>query len=78
MRYAACLRRLYFLLSGQRHWSDTSQLGVYIDDYHVELDKRLNTPRQGSEMITELYVPPLPYHLFWQRCAQISAGTGCN
>ena len=58
-RYAAGLRGLYFLYlftSGQRYWSDTSQLGVYIDDYHAELDRRLGSLRQGTEMITELYV----------------------
>ena len=48
----------YYLAStGQRYWSDTSQLSVYIDDYHVELDRRLGSPHKGSEMITELYVP---------------------
>jgi hypothetical protein len=43
----------YLSTSGQRYWSDTSQLGVYIDHYHVELDKRLGSPRPGTEMITD-------------------------
>jgi FAD/FMN-containing dehydrogenase len=47
----------YLSTSGQRYWSDTSQLGVYIDDYHAELDRRLGAPHKGTEMITELYVP---------------------
>ena len=47
----------YLSTSGQRYWSDLSQLGVYIDDYHAELDRRLGSPHKGSEMITELYVP---------------------
>ena len=47
----------YLSTSGQRYWSDLSQLGVYIDDYHADLDRRLGSPRKGSEMITELYVP---------------------
>ena len=47
----------YLSTSGQRYWSDTSQLSVYIDDYHAELDRRLGSPHQGSEMISELYVP---------------------
>jgi FAD/FMN-containing dehydrogenase len=47
----------YLATTGQRYWSDTSQLSVYIDDYHAELDRRLNAPHKGSEMITELYVP---------------------
>jgi FAD/FMN-containing dehydrogenase len=47
----------YLSTSGQRYWSDLSQLSVYIDDYHAELDRRLASPHKGSEMITELYVP---------------------
>jgi FAD/FMN-containing dehydrogenase len=47
----------YLSTSGQRYWSDTSQLGVYIDNYHEELDRRLGAKHKGTEMITELYVP---------------------
>ena len=47
----------YLSTSGQRYWSDTNQLSVYIDDYHAALDRQLNAPHRGSEMITELYVP---------------------
>ena len=47
----------YLSTSGQRYWSDTHQLGVYIDDYHRWLDSRLGTPAKASEMITEIYVP---------------------
>ena len=47
----------YLSTSGQRYWSDTHQLSVYIDDYHVELDRLLKAKSKGTEMITELYVP---------------------
>ena len=47
----------YLSTSGQRYWSDTNQLSLYIDDYHAELDRRLCSPHKCSEMITELYVP---------------------
>lgn len=47
----------YLSTTGQRYWSDTSQLSVYIDNYHEELDKRLGATHKGTEMITELYVP---------------------
>jgi FAD/FMN-containing dehydrogenase len=47
----------YLATSGQRYWSDTSQLSVYLDDYHDDLDYRLGASHKGSEMITELYVP---------------------
>jgi FAD/FMN-containing dehydrogenase len=73
----------YLSTSGQRYWSDTNQLSVYIDDYHAELDRRLGAAHQGSEMISELYVPrpALPVFLaaartdFRQHGAQLIYGT---
>lgn len=47
----------YLSTSGQTYWSDTHQLSTYIDDYHVDLDKRLGAAEKGTEMITEIYVP---------------------
>ncbi len=47
----------YLTTSGQRYWSDTHQLSVYIDDYHVGVDRRLGSRAKGTEMITEVYVP---------------------
>ena len=47
----------YLSTSGQRYWSDTHQLSVYLDNYHEELDRRLGAKVKGTEMITELYVP---------------------
>ncbi len=47
----------YLSTSGQRYWSDTHQLSVYINDYHLELDRHLKASVKGSEMTTELYVP---------------------
>lgn len=47
----------YLGTQGQLYWSDTHQLGVYLDDYHVELDRRLGTPHRETEIITEIYVP---------------------
>lgn len=52
-RYAA----YYLSTNGQTYWSDTHQLGVYLDDYHVALDRRLGAPHPATEMITEVYVP---------------------
>lgn len=46
----------YLKSHGSLYWSDTHQLGVYLDDYHVHLDAKLAAPA-ASEMITELYVP---------------------
>jgi FAD/FMN-containing dehydrogenase len=46
----------YLSTDGQIYWSDTHQLSVYLDDYHLELDARLVSEAGGSEMITEVYV----------------------
>lgn len=47
----------YLRTTGQQYWSDTHQLGAYVDDYHAALDARLGSGHPGSEMISELYVP---------------------
>ena len=73
----------YLSTSGQRYWSDTNQLSVYIDNYHEELDRKLGAKHKGSEMITELYVPrpALPAFLdtvradFRQHGVQVIYGT---
>jgi len=33
------------------------QLSVYVDDYHVALDRQLGAADRATEMITEVYVP---------------------
>ena len=43
--------------NGQTYDSDTFQLSQYIDDYHRELDRSLNSTVKHTETITELYVP---------------------
>jgi FAD/FMN-containing dehydrogenase len=49
--------RYYLSTNGQIYWSDTHQLAEYLDEYHVALDKRLPPGGQGTEMISEVYVP---------------------
>lgn len=46
----------YLATHGQLYWSHRHQLSTYMDDYHREMEQRLDAC-QGSEMITELYVP---------------------
>ncbi len=46
----------YMATDGQLYWSDKHQMSPYMDDYHRELEQRINACR-GSEMISELYVP---------------------
>jgi FAD/FMN-containing dehydrogenase len=48
----------YLATDGQLYASDTHQLADYFDDYHLEVDRRLGATSRGSEIITELYVPP--------------------
>jgi FAD/FMN-containing dehydrogenase len=47
----------YLATDGQTYWSDTHQMGEYVDGYHAQLDHLMKSPHQCSEMITELYVP---------------------
>jgi FAD/FMN-containing dehydrogenase len=48
----------YLETSGQVYWSDGQLFSSYVDDYHATLDRALGACVKGSEMITELYVPP--------------------
>ncbi len=47
----------YLATDGQIYWSDMHQLSVYLDNYHEELDAKLNAKNPCSEMIAEIYVP---------------------
>lgn len=49
----------YLSTSGQIYASDTHQLSIYLDDYHHELDGRLDPVEKATEIITEIYVPRL-------------------
>ncbi|CAM5199331.1 D-arabinono-1,4-lactone oxidase [Alishewanella longhuensis] len=59
----------YLASSGQRYWSDSHQLSIYLDDYHLKLDQQLARCCAGSEMITELYVPLPALEQFMAACA---------
>ena len=56
----------YLATSGQRYWSDTHQLNLYLESYHAALDERLGGGTRGGEMITELYVPRDRLSLFME------------
>ncbi len=47
----------YLSTAGQIYWSDVHQLGIYPNDYHRELDRRLGAANPATEIITEIYVP---------------------
>jgi FAD/FMN-containing dehydrogenase len=47
----------YLSTNGQVYWSDTHQLSIYPDNYHLEIDEKLHAPYPASEIITEINVP---------------------
>lgn len=61
---------------GQICWSDLHQLTAYPDGYHEPLDRRLGSPCAGSEMITELYVPPEQLVDFLRAAARLLSDRG--
>jgi FAD/FMN-containing dehydrogenase len=48
----------YLATDGQLYMTDTHQLSEYLDGYHTHVDQHTCAVHPGSEMITELYVPP--------------------
>lgn len=59
--------RFYLATDGQRYDSDEHQFGVYLEGYHQAVDARCG--HRGSELITELYVPPEKIGDFLERLA---------
>jgi len=49
--------KFYLETDGQFYWSDEHQMNSYSDDYHLQIDQAMNSQHEGSEMITEIYVP---------------------
>src|SRR5258707_1300044 len=47
----------YLSTNRQVYWSDTHQLSIYTDNYHLEIDQKLHAPYSASEIITEINVP---------------------
>jgi FAD/FMN-containing dehydrogenase len=54
----------YLSTSGQVYRSETNQSADYIDDYHHVLRSYLGAQAEGTEMISELYVPRAALHEF--------------
>jgi FAD/FMN-containing dehydrogenase len=46
----------YLSTSGKLYWSDTHQMGLYIYDYHKQLDRMLGSP-EATDIPAEVYVP---------------------
>lgn len=47
----------YLATSGQIYWADSQLSAAYVDNYHVDLDRKLGAKVKATEMITEIYVP---------------------
>ncbi len=60
----------YLSTNNYRYWSDTHQLSVYLDDYHLMVDKSLGAKTPGSEMISEVYVSREMLPEFMRRAAR--------
>lgn len=59
----------YRSTDGQVYWSDNHQLSTYVRDYHNLLESYSDSLPNGSEMITELYVPREKLNSFMKECA---------
>jgi len=68
----------YLETDGQIYWSDTHQLGTYLDGYHERLDAQLGSPCRCSEMISELYVPHDRLVDFLRASARMLASRGAE
>jgi len=49
--------KYYLSTNGQLYWSDTHQLSIYPENYHLEIDRKMNATVPGTEVITEINVP---------------------
>jgi FAD/FMN-containing dehydrogenase len=47
----------YLRTTDQIYWADSQLSAAYVDNYHVDLSRRLGAKVPGTEMITEIYVP---------------------
>ena len=68
----------YLSTNGQRYWSDTHQLSVYVDDYHVALDRQLGASVPASEVITEVYARRSELPGFLAEARRVLRATGAN
>ena len=68
----------YMATDGQLYWSDTHQLGTYLDGYHERIDAALGSACRCSEMISELYVPHERLIDFLHAAARMLAGRGAD
>jgi FAD/FMN-containing dehydrogenase len=61
----------YLKTDGQLYKTDLHQLSEYLGEYHADVDRRTHATCVGSEMITELYVPPVELPGFLRAAAKM-------
>jgi FAD/FMN-containing dehydrogenase len=45
----------YLATNGQLYWSDEHQMSYYPENYHREIDRKMNAEHRATEVITEIY-----------------------
>ena len=68
----------YLKTSGQIYWADWQLSAAYVDNYHADLDRALHAKAQGSEMITEIYVPRPRLAAFMEAARGVLGGRRAN
>ncbi|MGB8894960.1 MAG: FAD-binding oxidoreductase, partial [Pseudolabrys sp.] len=68
----------YLSTNDQLYWSDTHQLSVYLDDYHIKLNKELGFQDDASLMISEIYVPHKDLTHFMRDVRKVALKESCD
>ena len=68
----------YLSTNDQLYWSDTHQLSVYLDDYHIKLNKELGFKNDASLMISEIYVPRKDLTHFMRDVRKVALKESCD
>jgi FAD/FMN-containing dehydrogenase len=63
--------RKYLRTDGQVYWSDDQLRGPYPAEYHKHVTRALGTKLDGSEMITELFVPRGRFEAFMRDTREV-------
>lgn len=70
--------RHYLSTHGQIYWSDSHQMSYYSDAYEEYLKKAMPDYKEGSLMITEVYVPRMRIQEFIEEVAEDARKDGFN
>jgi FAD/FMN-containing dehydrogenase len=68
----------YLSTNDQLYWSDTHQLSVYFEDYHIKLNKELGFKDDASLMISEIYVPRNDLAEFMMDVRKVALKENCD